>query len=142
MKRNLIIATVTAAALLTGGTAAAFAASTDEDAPKGSQTATQVVTDDHDAESTLKAPKVTAEQALKSVAGHGTVVSLDLDDDDDTGRLNWDVELLTKDGKVQEWTVDATTAKAAQDRDDDQGQDDDRNEGQAQDQSEDQGQDD
>ncbi|MEU0276498.1 PepSY domain-containing protein [Streptomyces sp. NPDC006307] len=112
MKRNLIVAAVTAAALLTGGTAAAFAASADEEAP---------------AQARHSAPKVTAEQALKSVAGHGTVVSLDLDDD---GATTWDVEVLTKDGKVQEWTVDATTAKATQDQDDHQDQDDDQDQGQ------------
>ncbi|QGV78457.1 PepSY domain-containing protein [Streptomyces ficellus] len=99
MKRNLIIATVTTAALLTGGTAAAFAATGDDDAP-------------------VKAPKVTAEQALKAAASHGTVVSLDLDGDDN-GKQAWDVEVLTKDGKTQDWTVDAVTAKATQDKDTD-----------------------
>ncbi|MGA4863943.1 hypothetical protein ACPB9J_14990 [Streptomyces lavendulocolor] len=97
MKRNLIIATVAAAALLTGGTAAAFATtSEDGDAP-------------------VKAPKVTAQQALDAVAPHGTVLSLDLDDDGDGGAGSgpaWDVELLAKDGKTQDWTVDAQTAKA------------------------------
>ncbi|MFF8287743.1 PepSY domain-containing protein [Streptomyces sp. NPDC016309] len=83
MKRNVIIATVTAAALLTGGTAAAFAATSDDDAP-------------------VQRPAVTAEQALKAVAAHGTVVSLELDDD---GR-SWDVELVTKDGGTRDWTVD------------------------------------
>ncbi|MET9801229.1 PepSY domain-containing protein [Streptomyces sp. NPDC006368] len=106
MKRNLIIATVTAAALLTGGTAAAFAVSTDDEAPEPRRT--------------VQGVKVTADEALKAVANHGTVISLDLDDDtDDGGEKSWDVELLTKDGKVQEWTVDATTAKATQDKDDD-----------------------
>jgi uncharacterized membrane protein YkoI len=112
MKRNLIIATVAAAALLTGGTAAAFATtSEDGDAP-------------------VKAPKVTAQQALDAVAPHGTVLSLDLDDDGDAGSgPAWDVELLTKDGKTQDWTVDAQTAKAKQDTsdasDDSNGRDDD-----------------
>ncbi|WP_336318673.1 PepSY domain-containing protein [Streptomyces lavendofoliae] len=99
MKRNLIIATVAAAALLTGGTAAAFAtASQDGDAP-------------------VKAPEVTARQALDAVAPHGTVLSLDLDDDGDA-KPAWDVELLTKDGKTQDWTVDARTAKAKPDTSD------------------------
>jgi uncharacterized membrane protein YkoI len=112
MKRNLIIATVAAAALLTGGTAAAFATtSEDGDAP-------------------VKAPKVTAQQALDAVAPHGTVLSLDLDDDGDAGSgPAWDVELLTKDGRTQDWTVDAQTAKAKQDTsdasDDSNGRDDD-----------------
>ncbi|MGA5408077.1 PepSY domain-containing protein [Streptomyces lavendulocolor] len=116
MKRNLIIATVAATALLTGGTAAAFATtSEDGDAP-------------------VKAPKVTAQQALDAVAPHGTVLSLDLDDDGDGGAGSgsgpaWDVELLTKDGKTQDWTVDAQTAKAKQDTsdasDDSNGRDDD-----------------
>ncbi|GAA2466297.1 PepSY domain-containing protein [Streptomyces lavendulocolor] len=114
MKRNLIIATVAAAALLTGGTAAAFATtSEDGDAP-------------------VKAPKVTAQQALDAVAPHGTVLSLDLDDDgagDGGAGPAWDVELLTKDGRTQDWTVDAQTAKAKQDTsdapDDSNGRDDD-----------------
>ncbi|MGA5559384.1 PepSY domain-containing protein [Streptomyces lavendulocolor] len=110
MKRNLIIATVAAAALLTGGTAAAFATtSEDGDAP-------------------VKAPKVTAQQALDAVAPHGTVLSLDLDDDGAGSGPAWDVELLTKDGKTQDWTVDAQTAKAKQDTSDasdDSGRDDD-----------------
>ncbi|MEU0663264.1 PepSY domain-containing protein [Streptomyces lavendulocolor] len=111
MKRNLIIATVAAAALLTGGTAAAFA------------------TTSEDGEAPVKAPKVTAQQALDAVAPHGTVLSLDLDDDGDAGSgPAWDVELLTKDGKTQDWTVDAQTAKAKQDTSDasdDSGRDDD-----------------
>lgn len=114
MKRNLIIATVTAAALLTGGTAAAFASSAGDEAPaKTHHTATQV---DDDRDDTVEAPKVTAEEALKAVASHGTVVSLDLDDDDK--KQSWDVEVLTKNGKVQDWTVDAQTAKATQDKGD------------------------
>ncbi|MGA5165645.1 MULTISPECIES: PepSY domain-containing protein [Streptomyces] len=111
MKRNLIIATVAAAALFTGGTAAAFATtSEDGDAP-------------------VKAPKVSAQQALDAVAPHGTVLSLDLDDDGAGSGPAWDVELLTKDGKTQDWTVDAQTAKAKQDTsdasDDSNGRDDD-----------------
>ncbi|MER7106661.1 PepSY domain-containing protein [Streptomyces sp. NPDC000229] len=105
MKRNLIIATVTAAALLTGGTAVAFASSTDEEAQRA-----------------VQGVKVTADEALKAVAGHGTVVSLELDDD---SNKTWDVELVTKDGKAQDWTVDATTAKATQDKDTDQDDSDD-----------------
>ncbi|MDN3294454.1 PepSY domain-containing protein [Streptomyces ficellus] len=100
MKRNLIIATVTTAALLTGGTAAAFASSGDDEAPQAVKTTT-----------------VTAEQALKAVSPHGTVVSLDLED------KAWDVEVVTKDGKIQEWNVDAKTAKATQDTDQDDSDD-------------------
>ncbi|MFF8830037.1 PepSY domain-containing protein [Streptomyces sp. NPDC015131] len=102
MKRKrttLAVAAVATAALLTGGTAAAFASSA-----SGS-------------EAPVKAPKVTAEQALKAVEGHGTVVSLDLDDDAPEGKQSWEVELV-KDGTTQEWTVDGTTAKAAQEKPD------------------------
>lgn len=122
MKRNLIIATVTAAALLTGGTAAAFASSADDEAPsKATHTATQVDDDRDDASDTVQGVKVTAEQALKAVANHGTVVSLELDDDDN--KKSWDVEIVTKDGKTQDWTVDAQTAKATQDEDTDDSDD-------------------
>ncbi|ORT55496.1 PepSY domain-containing protein [Streptomyces sp. CB03238] len=120
MKRNLIIATVTAAALLTGGTAAAFASSADDKAPsKAPHTATQVdddrddASDAEEAQRAVQGIKVTADEALKAVANHGTVVSLELDD------RSWDVELLAKDGKVQDWDVDAQTGKATQDTDQD-----------------------
>ncbi|WP_073754392.1 PepSY domain-containing protein [Streptomyces sp. CB03234] len=124
MKRNIVIATVTAAALLTGGTAAAFASSADDAAPSKVHHAATQVDDDRDdasdadeAQRAVQGIKVTADEALKAVANHGTVVSLDLDDDDN--RKSWDVELLTKDGKVQDWDVDAQTGKAAQDTDQD-----------------------
>ncbi|MFV0127726.1 PepSY domain-containing protein [Streptomyces sp. HMX112] len=137
MKRNLIIATVATAALLTGGTAAAFAASADDDAPADTgRTAASAPAADSDndddrdeapdasdtaeAQRSLKDAKVTAGEALKAVAGHGTVLSLDLD-----GK-SWEVELVTKDGKLQDWDVDATTARATRDQDTgrDAGQDD------------------
>ncbi|MEU9984915.1 hypothetical protein [Streptomyces sp. NPDC050856] len=142
MKRNLIIATVATAALLTGGTAAAFAASADDDAPSDTGRAAASApaadsdsdsdsdSDDRDeapdasdtaeAQRSLKDAKVTAGEALKAVANHGTVLSLDLD-----GK-SWEVELLTKDGKLQDWDVDTTTAQAARDQDTgrDAGQDD------------------
>ncbi|MEU6484329.1 PepSY domain-containing protein [Streptomyces sp. NPDC046887] len=105
MKRNLVIATVTAA-LLAGGTASALAV---QGSAKTEQTAPST-------------PKVSAEQALKAVADRGQVVSLDLDDDH--GKQAWDVELV-KDGKTQDWTVDATTAKATQDKADAADHDDD-----------------
>ncbi|MCS0634197.1 PepSY domain-containing protein [Streptomyces sp. LP05-1] len=95
MKRKLIVATVATAALLTGGTAAAFAAGSDD----GGAT-------------TVKPPKVTAEQALKAASAKGTVIGLDLEDN-----RSWDVDVL-KNGKVQEWQVDGTTAKVTPDHDD------------------------
>lgn len=125
MKRNLIIATVTAAALVTGGTAAAFAAA--DEAPSQPHHAVAQSDDDRDdaadassdaeeARDAVRGTEVTAAEALRAVAGHGTVISLELDDD---GAKAWDVELLTKDGSVQDWTVDAKTAKAVQDKEQD-----------------------
>ncbi|MFF9867016.1 PepSY domain-containing protein [Streptomyces sp. NPDC013953] len=130
MKRNLIIATVTAAALVTGGTAAAFAVA--EETPSKPHHAVAQSGDDRDdaadaasdaeeARDALRGTEVTAAEALRAVAGRGTVTSLELDDD---GARTWDVELVTKDGTVQDWTVDAKTAKAVQGEDrDTEGQD-------------------
>ncbi|MFJ8585268.1 PepSY domain-containing protein [Streptomyces sp. NPDC093595] len=131
MKRNLIIATVTAAALVTGGTAAAFAAA--DEAPSqpphavaqsdDRDDAADASSDAEEARDAVRGTEVTAAEALRAVAGHGTVISLELDDD---GTKAWDVELLTKDGAVQDWTVDAKTAKAAkavQDKEQDTGTD-------------------
>ncbi|MFD8584484.1 PepSY domain-containing protein [Streptomyces californicus] len=58
-----------------------------------------------------------AAAALKSAPG--TVMSIDLDDDDRRGYvLRWDVDVAGRDGKHHELKVDAKTAKVTVDRDD------------------------
>lgn len=88
MKRNIVIAAVTATALIGGGAAVAFA--------NGDDGAKSVVADG----STDRAPagKVTAVQAIDAAVKEraGTVVSVELDDDRDDKRdvAAWEVDVL------------------------------------------------
>ncbi|MFI1155491.1 PepSY domain-containing protein [Streptomyces sioyaensis] len=133
MKRHLIIATAAAAALIAGGTVTAVAANSDS-ASGGAQSSAQQtarhtqastaqvqdgrssirMADDAGDQGDLreaKAAKVTAPDAaaaaLKAVPG--TVTALDLDAD--RPGLVWDAEVLGKDGKQHEVTLDAGTAR-------------------------------
>lgn len=149
MKRHLIIATAAAAALIAGGTVTAVAANSDS-ASGGVQSSAQQtarhteastarvqdgrssirMTDDAGDQGDLreaKAAKVTAPDAaaaaLKAVPG--TVTALDLDAD--RPGLVWDAEVLGKDGKQHEVTLDAGTARVLnqhldRDDEDDRGQ--------------------
>ncbi|MEV7883630.1 PepSY domain-containing protein [Streptomyces sp. NPDC002817] len=134
MKRNIVIATLTAAALATGGTVAAFAAGDDETAAqRQSSSGTQVVADHDDADdraddvnddaddrkddaedrTTVADGDVTAAEAiaaaLKSVPG--TAVSADLDDEDDNGKVVWDVDVLGDGTTWHSITIDPATGK-------------------------------
>ncbi|WP_405648595.1 PepSY domain-containing protein [Streptomyces sp. NBC_00019] len=127
MKRNIVIATLTAAALATGGTVAAFAAGDDETAAqRQSSSDTQVVADHDDADdraddvnddaedrTTVADGDVSAAEAiaaaLKSVPG--TAVSADLDDEDDTGKVVWDVDVLGDGTTWHSITIDPATGK-------------------------------
>lgn len=129
MKRNIVIATLTAAALATGGTVAAFAAGDDETAThrqSSSGTGTQLVADRDDADdraddvnddaedrTTVATGDVTAAEAiaaaLKSVPG--TAVSADLDDEDDNGKVAWDVDVLGGGNTWHSVTIDPATGK-------------------------------
>lgn len=131
MKRNIVIATLTAAALATGGTVAAFAAGDDETAAqRQSSSGTQVVVDHDDADdqaddraddvnddaedrTTVAAGDVSAAEAiaaaLKSVPG--TAVSADLDDEDDNGKVVWDVDVLGDGNTWHSITIDPATGK-------------------------------
>ncbi|MFE6801603.1 PepSY domain-containing protein [Streptomyces sp. NPDC057681] len=99
MKRNIVIATIAAVALIGGGTATAVAVSggDDDTASAGTSTASRGTGHDDDrAEhvTELKTAKVTASDAiaaaLKSVPG--TAVSAELDDENN--RVVWEVEVL------------------------------------------------
>ncbi|MFI2185981.1 PepSY domain-containing protein [Streptomyces sioyaensis] len=133
MKRHLIIATAAAAALIAGGTVTAVAANSDSGSGGAQSSAQQTarhtasstaqvqdgrssipMADDADGQGDLreaKAAKVTAPDAaaaaLKAVPG--TVTALDLDAD--RPGLVWDAEVLGKDGKQHELTLDAGTAR-------------------------------
>ncbi|MFF1731378.1 PepSY domain-containing protein [Streptomyces sp. NPDC058247] len=100
MKRNIVIATIAAVALIGGGTATAVAVSGGDDSTSGTSAASRGTGssghDDDRAEhvTELKAAKVTASDAiaaaLKSVPG--TAVSAELDDENN--QVVWEVEVL------------------------------------------------
>ncbi|MFE5195371.1 PepSY domain-containing protein [Streptomyces sp. NPDC056601] len=98
MKRNIVIATIAAVALIGGGTATAVAVAGDDDTTSaGTSTASRGTGHDDDrAEhvTELRTAKVTASDALaaalKSVPG--TAVSAELDDEND--QVVWEVEVL------------------------------------------------
>ncbi|MEV0370066.1 PepSY domain-containing protein [Streptomyces sp. NPDC050636] len=70
--------------------------------------------DDHAREAAAlkgaEAPKVTAASAARSAAAHGTVTSVDLDDDHRAKGV-WEVETVTKDGKEHKLLVDPQSGK-------------------------------
>ncbi|MGW0845609.1 PepSY domain-containing protein [Streptomyces sp. NPDC002787] len=139
MKRNIVIATVAAAALIGGGTATAIAVSGDDEA----QAKKTVTVSDDDRDGTddtdgtaqdkaedqaardtdedaddkaenaaeAKAGQVTAAEAIKTALKHqaGTAVSADLDDEGTN--LVWDVDVLTNGGKWFSVQVDPGTGK-------------------------------
>ncbi|MDT3726275.1 PepSY domain-containing protein [Streptomyces sp. DSM 41972] len=63
----------------------------------------------------LKNASVTAEDAAKAAASKGTVVAVELDDDD-TG---WDAETRASGGDERDWKIDLRSAAVTADRDDD-----------------------
>ncbi|MDH6219853.1 PepSY domain-containing protein [Streptomyces pseudovenezuelae] len=130
MKRNIVIATVTAAALLGGGTATALAVTGDDG---GRQTAVRGSGDDRDsgdkgddagsdddggrdddgrddAAPVVRSGDVTAADAIAAALRdtRGTAVSADLDDDDRRGGATvWDVDVLAGNGSWHSVRVDA-----------------------------------
>lgn len=135
MKRNIVIATVAAAALIAGGTATAIAVSGDDEAPV-KRSSVQVSDDDkNDTDDNndsaddktedateAKAAEITAADAINAALKHksGTAVSADLDDEGTN--LVWDVDILTNGGAWHSVQVDPGTGKVLgshADRDDD-----------------------
>ncbi|MFC8369235.1 PepSY domain-containing protein [Streptomyces sp. NPDC057239] len=114
MKRNIVIAVVTAAALVGGGTATALAVSgSDDGAASVAQTESRVGDDDgrddddsrndddsrdDDRDERAVSGGVTAADAIAAALKHtpGTAVSAELDDDDDDngGKAVWEVDVL------------------------------------------------
>ncbi|MFH8408703.1 PepSY domain-containing protein [Streptomyces sp. NPDC018019] len=118
MKRNIVIATVAAAALIGGGTATAVALGGDSGEPTASPSASaprssvSVPDDDVNEDAReAKAATVSAPQAAAAAlkATPGTVTSIDLDED--RPGLVWEVDVLGKDGKWHEVTLDAGNGK-------------------------------
>ncbi|QNP70131.1 PepSY domain-containing protein [Streptomyces roseirectus] len=117
MKRSIAIAAVAVSAVLAGGTALAFA---DDEPRTGEAKQVQIANraDDTDLDDRADEPKVTAshltvaqaiDAALKSRPG--TVLSADLDTDDDDGDRGWEVEILASDTKTYEIRLDPATGK-------------------------------
>lgn len=129
MKRNIVIAAVTAAALIGGGTATALATTGDDDAP-ARQTANTRVSDDDgrdrddrddaddrkdrdDEAGQAVDADVTAAEAIASALKHtsGTAVSAELDDEDDGGKAVWQVDVLSGDGTWRSVSVDPSSGE-------------------------------
>lgn len=125
MKRNIVIATVAAAALIGGGTVAAYAVSGDESAPTQGQSSVRVA-DDRDDDATevgeaARTTEVTTADAIAAALKHtpGTAVSAELDDD---GSNVWEVNVVKGDGTDYDVRVSADNGKvlgAQRDNDDD-----------------------
>ncbi|MFH8348571.1 PepSY domain-containing protein [Streptomyces sp. NPDC018045] len=129
MKRNIVIATVAAAAIVGGGTATAVAFSGDSAAPSAPsasaassassapRSSVSVPDDDVNEDAReAKAASVSAPQAAAAAlkATPGTVTGVDLDED--RPGLVWEVDVLGKDNKWHEVTLDAGTAKVLNQR--------------------------
>ncbi|MFF7641406.1 PepSY domain-containing protein [Streptomyces canus] len=132
MKRNIVIATLTAAALATGGTVAAFASGNDEATATQRQadTSAQAATDrDDDAtedRTAVRGADVTAAEAIAAALKHapGTAVSADLEDD---GADAWKVSVVKGDGTEYDVRIAPDSGKALgaqRDTDDDHDADD------------------
>jgi uncharacterized membrane protein YkoI len=125
MKRNIVIAAVTAAALIGGGTATALATTGDE-GPARQAANTRMSDDDgrddqdgadaqderEDAARAASA-EVTASEAIASALKHtsGTAVSAELDDEDDSGKTAWTVDVLSGDNTWHSVRIDPSNGK-------------------------------
>lgn len=129
MKRNIAIATLTAAVLVGGGlvTTAAFADS-DDGVKEGRTAAPERAADDSaPAGSTATAGRAGIDGAVAAAlkAVPGTVTEAERDDDDDSARTVWELDVYGADKVWHDVTVDAASGKVLSDREDD-GEDRDR----------------
>ncbi|MFI8830524.1 PepSY domain-containing protein [Streptomyces afghaniensis] len=135
MKRNIVIAAVTAAALIGGGTATALA--TTEDGGSARQAANTRLSDDDvrddqdgpdaqddgdDDAARAASADVTAPEAIASALKHtsGTAVSAELDDEDDSGKVIWKVDVLSGDNTWHSVSVDPSNGKVLGSHNDDE----------------------
>lgn len=137
MKRNIVIAVVTATALVGGATATALAVSGD-DAPTTRQADTRFDdrTDDRDDDgrdddrddrddrdgARAASAKVTAADAIAAALEHrpGTAVSAELDDRDDDRRTVWEVDVLAGGDNWYSVRIDPATGKVLGSQKDDE----------------------
>ncbi|MEU0245193.1 PepSY domain-containing protein [Streptomyces sp. NPDC006235] len=126
MKRNIVIAAVTAAALIGGGTATALA-TTGDDQGSARQAANIRLSDDdgrddqdgadaqddRDDDARAASADVSAPEAIASALKHtsGTAVSAELDDEDDSGKVIWKVDVLSGDNGWHSVSVDPSNGK-------------------------------
>ncbi|MFF7953864.1 PepSY domain-containing protein [Streptomyces griseorubiginosus] len=131
MKRNIVIATLTAAALVAGGTVAAFAAGDDEATATQRQAGTDARAaadrDDADDDRTA-APRgsLTAADAIAAALKHtpGTALAADYEDD---GSGTWEVTVVQGDGSAYDVRIAPGSGKvlgAQRDADEDSDNDD------------------
>jgi uncharacterized membrane protein YkoI len=127
MKRNIVIAAVTAAALIGGGTATALATTGDDQGSARQAANTRLsdddgrddqdgadVRDDRDDDGTRAASAdVTASEAIASALKHtpGTAVSAELDDEDDSAEVIWKVDVLSGGNSWHSVRVDPSNGK-------------------------------
>lgn len=141
MKRNIVIATITAVALIGGGTATAIAVSGDDEAP--AKKTVSVSNDDNDRDDAndtddtaqdkaedqaardtdqdaedkaenaaeAKAGQVTAADAIKTALKHQAGTAVSADLDDEGTNLVWDVDVLTNGGTWYSVQIDPGTGK-------------------------------
>ncbi|MFD5157876.1 PepSY domain-containing protein [Streptomyces hawaiiensis] len=121
MKRNIVIAAVTAAALIGGGTATALATTGDDEGSARQAANTRLSDDDGRADqddrdddaAQVSSSDVTAPEAIASALKHtsGTVVSAELDDEDDSDKVVWNVDVLSGDNTWHSVSVDPSNGK-------------------------------
>ncbi|MEU7722632.1 PepSY domain-containing protein [Streptomyces tibetensis] len=142
MKRNIVIATVTAAALIGGGTATALATTGDDGGSARQAANTQLSDDDarddkddkdgpdaqddrddrDDDAARAASADVTASEAIASALKHtsGTVVSAELDDEDDSDKVIWKVDVLSGDNTWHSVSVDPSNGRVLGSQTDDE----------------------
>ncbi|MET9765197.1 PepSY domain-containing protein [Streptomyces sp. NPDC006372] len=124
MKRNIVIAAVTAAALIGGGTATAIATTGDDEGSARQAANTRLSDDDgrddqdgaddrDDDTAKASSADVTAPEAIASALKHtpGTVVSAELDDEDDSDKVIWKVDVLAGDSTWHSVSIDPSSGK-------------------------------
>ncbi|MFI5753901.1 PepSY domain-containing protein [Streptomyces sp. NPDC051569] len=103
MKRNLVIAAITAAALLGGGTYTAVAMGGDDHRSGTATTARPAPA----GSGAVRGASEAAALALKKYPG--TVISVERDDDGTDRTSSWEVKILGKDNRRREVRIDAAT---------------------------------
>ncbi|MFJ8748090.1 PepSY domain-containing protein [Streptomyces sp. NPDC102441] len=129
MKRKIAIAiaTLTAAVLVGGGLATTAAFADSDSSGKDDRTATADRAADGTGEQSTTGRTGVDEAvgaALKAVPG--TVTEAELDDDDDSSRTVWELDVYGSDKVWHDVTVDAANGKVVSDREDDDNDDRDR----------------